>query len=118
MPAIIAAVETYATRGEICDVFREVFGVYQHNNGHAIVWTSQAEIEGFPEVTANRPVHMGLARVGQRVTLTVRQPGGAERAWNFDGQSAAPVARLMFVTCYGSALWDNLVLTAAGAGPK
>jgi methylmalonyl-CoA mutase N-terminal domain/subunit len=28
MPAIIAAVETYATLGEICDVFREVFGVY------------------------------------------------------------------------------------------
>ncbi len=28
MPAIIAAVEAYATLGEICDVFREVFGVY------------------------------------------------------------------------------------------
>ncbi|MCX7854307.1 MAG: methylmalonyl-CoA mutase family protein, partial [Caldilineales bacterium] len=28
MPPIIAAVKTYATLGEITDVFREVFGVY------------------------------------------------------------------------------------------
>jgi len=28
MPYIIEAVRAYATLGEICDVFREVFGVY------------------------------------------------------------------------------------------
>jgi methylmalonyl-CoA mutase N-terminal domain/subunit len=29
MPAVIAAVKTYATLGEICDVLRKVFGVYR-----------------------------------------------------------------------------------------
>jgi methylmalonyl-CoA mutase N-terminal domain/subunit len=29
MPAIIAAVRTYATLGEICDVLRQVFGEYE-----------------------------------------------------------------------------------------
>jgi methylmalonyl-CoA mutase, N-terminal domain len=28
MPFILDAVRAYATVGEICDVFREVFGVY------------------------------------------------------------------------------------------
>jgi methylmalonyl-CoA mutase N-terminal domain/subunit len=29
MPAIIEAVKAYASVGEICDVFREVYGVYR-----------------------------------------------------------------------------------------
>jgi methylmalonyl-CoA mutase N-terminal domain/subunit len=29
MPAILEAVKVYATLGEICDVFREEFGVYK-----------------------------------------------------------------------------------------
>lgn len=31
MPAILEAVRTYATLGEICGVMREVFGEYQQS---------------------------------------------------------------------------------------
>jgi methylmalonyl-CoA mutase N-terminal domain/subunit len=29
MPSIVDAVREYATLGEICDIFREVYGVYR-----------------------------------------------------------------------------------------
>ena len=29
MPYILEAVRSYATLGEVCDIFREVFGVYK-----------------------------------------------------------------------------------------
>ena len=32
MPYLIAAVKTYATLGEICDVMKEVFGEYKSSN--------------------------------------------------------------------------------------
>ena len=31
MPAILECVRAYCTVGEICDVLREVFGIYQEN---------------------------------------------------------------------------------------
>ena len=31
MPPVIDAVKAYATLGEICDVFREVFGTYRED---------------------------------------------------------------------------------------
>jgi len=32
MPYLIDAVKAYCTLGEICDVMRDVFGVYQEEN--------------------------------------------------------------------------------------
>ncbi|MBI2164885.1 MAG: methylmalonyl-CoA mutase [Chloroflexi bacterium] len=33
MPAILDCVEAYCTTGEVCDVFRKVFGEYQETGG-------------------------------------------------------------------------------------